>query len=242
MKIIELDSVESTNRYCEFLDLTEVEELTCYCALEQTAGIGQRGNTWYSGAAGDNLTFSFILKPTFLPAAAQFRLIQTLSLAICDFLSPFTHHLSPLIKWPNDIYVDGGKLCGTLISCRHCGETISTAICGIGMNINQLAFPAWVPNPTSLALLTHQKYDLEPLLRQLLTCIEKRYNHLKAGGNPTTEYLSKLMNLGVQTRYIYDGQEIMATIDSVDNYGRLLLTTVDGHHLCCAMKEIALVQ
>ena len=241
-QIINLGSVESTNRYCELLDLGAVEEFTCYHALEQTAGIGQRGNTWVSGQRGENLTFSLILKPTFLPAASQFRLTQTISLALCDLLSPLAPHHSTLIKWPNDIYIDGDKICGTLISCRYTGDTISSAICGIGLNVNQEEFPDWVPHPTSLALLTGHRHDPGTLLRQLLACIERRYAGLRSGNDPTAEYLSRLMNLGVPRRYRHEGQEITATITGVDNYGRLLLTERDGNHLCCAMKEIALVQ
>ena len=86
--IQKLDSTESTNKYCEALDLAEVEDFTCYWALEQTAGIGQRGNHWHS-APGQNLTFSLVLHPAFLPAARQFRLTQALSLALVDQLSIF---------------------------------------------------------------------------------------------------------------------------------------------------------
>ena len=241
-QIIQLDSVESTNRYCELLDPDSIGEFTCYRAIEQTAGIGQRGNTWYSGAAGDNLTFSIILKPAFLPAAAQFRLTQAISLALCDFLSPFTLNLPPLIKWPNDIYVDSHKICGTLISCRYSGETIASAICGIGLNINQMEFPDWIPHPTSLAMLTGRRHDTAALLPQLLDACRVRYDQLRLGHDPTDEYLAKLMNLGRACHYIYGGQDITATVTGVDPYGRLLLTDTDGRRLCCAMKEIALAE
>ena len=85
MTIVKLASVASTNKYCEVLDLAEVEDFTCYWALEQTAGIGQRGNHW-EAAPGKNLTFSLVLHPTFLPADRQFKLTQALSLALCDCL------------------------------------------------------------------------------------------------------------------------------------------------------------
>ena len=81
MTIEKFDSLESTNKYCEALNLDEVEDFTCYWALEQTAGIGQRGNHWHS-TPGLNLTFSLVLKPTWLPAERQFRLTQALSLAL----------------------------------------------------------------------------------------------------------------------------------------------------------------
>lgn len=240
MNIIRFDSLESTNRYCEALDLAEVEDFTCYWALEQTAGIGQRGNHWAS-APGQNLTFSLVLHPTFLPADRQFKLTEALSLALVDLLSTFHFPLSILIKWPNDIYVDGKKICGTLVSTRLQGTEIASAVCGIGLNVNQTEFPDWVPNPTSLALLTGDEYELEPLLLRLLRCVEARYGELKAGNDLEPEYLEHLLNLGVPARYKYNEEEIVATVTGVDPHGRLLLTAHDGRRLSCGMKEITLL-
>ena len=98
MKINKFDTLESTNKHCEALDLEMVEDFTCFWALEQTDGIGQRGNHWES-AAGQNLTFSLVLKPTFLAAERQFLLTQALSLAVTDFLMAF-----PL---PYPVYING---------------------------------------------------------------------------------------------------------------------------------------
>lgn len=253
MRIVKIDSTESTNKYCEALDLAEVEDFTCYWALEQTAGIGQRTpsplqgtspcqggefNRW-EAAPGKNLTFSLVLHPTFLPADQQFKLTEALSLGVIDFIETINTIAS--IKWPNDIYVGGKKICGTLVSTRLVGNNIASAICGIGLNVNQTVFPDWVPNPTSLALLTGMEYELETLLRQLLCCIEKRHNELKSGNNPEPEYLVHLLNLGSRAHYIYNEKEIVATITGVDPHGRLLLTIDDGRHISCGMKEISLI-
>lgn len=237
-RITRLDSVESTNKYCEALDLGEVGDFTCYWALEQTAGIGQRGNHWVS-EPGENLTFSLVLHPTFLESDRQFRLTQALSLALVDCLSTF--HVPVAIKWPNDIYADGHKICGTLVSTRLQGGYIASAVCGIGLNVNQRAFPAWVPNPTSLGLLTGKCYELEPLLRHLLQCIEHRYRSLREGIDHEPEYLRYLLHLGQPASYRYMDEELMATITGIDPYGRLLLTTAAGRQLCCGMKEISLL-
>ena len=243
MTIVKLASVASTNKYCEVLDLAEVEDFTCYWALEQTAGIGQRGNHW-EAAPGKNLTFSLVLHPTFLPADRQFKLTQALSLALCDCLKDFN---DLKVKWPNDIYVAGKKICGTLVSTHISTQAIkqsnnqaiiSSAVCGIGLNVNQTDFPDWVPNPTSLALLTGKEYELEPLLKKLLARIETRYNALRAGQDPGQEYLARLLNIYVPARYIYNEREIIATITGVDSHGRLLLTTSEGQQLSCGIKEI----
>ncbi len=246
MTIVKLASVASTNKYCEVLDLAEVEDFTCYWALEQTAGIGQRGNHW-EAAPGKNLTFSLVLHPTFLRADRQFKLTQALSLALCDCLNDLKDFNDLKVKWPNDIYVAGKKICGTLVSTHISTQAIkqsnnqaiiSSAVCGIGLNVNQTDFPDWVPNPTSLALLTGKEYELEPLLKKLLARIETRYNALRAGQDPEQEYLSRLLNIYVPARYIYNEREIIATITGVDSHGRLLLTTSEGQQLSCGMKEI----
>ena len=146
MQIVRFDSLESTNKYCEALDLAEVGDFTCYWALEQTAGIGQRGNHW-EAAPGMNLTFSLVLHPAFLPADRQFKLTEALSLALSDFLSIFYFLFSIRIKWPNDIYVDGKKICGTLVSTRLAGTQITSAVCGIGLNSTRRSFQTGCPTP-----------------------------------------------------------------------------------------------
>ena len=238
MQVVRIDSTESTNKYCEALDLAQVEDFTCYWALEQTAGIGQRGNHW-EAAPGQNLTFSLVLHPSFLPADRQFKLTEALSLAIADFLATFRLQTPIRIKWPNDIYVGGKKLCGILVSVRLAGGGIAAAVCGIGLNVNQRSFPDWVPNPTSLGLLSGRHYELEPLLGQLLECVWRRYDALREGADPEREYLDCLLNLDVQARYRYNGEVVVATITGVDRHGRLLLTAADGRRLVCGMKDIA---
>ena len=179
-----------------------------------------------------------MLHPTFLPADRQFKLTESLSLAVLDFLKD----LKDLkVKWPNDIYVAGRKICGSLVSTRLTGNTLASAICGIGLNVNQTKFPDWIPNPTSLSLLTGEHYELDPLLRRLLACIHKRYMELQSGIDPEPEYLAHLLNFGSRALYIYNEKEITATITGVDPHGRLLLTADDGRRLSCGMKEISLV-
>jgi BirA family biotin operon repressor/biotin-[acetyl-CoA-carboxylase] ligase len=240
MKINKFDTLESTNKHCEALDLEMVEDFTCFWALEQTDGIGQRGNHWES-APGENLTFSLVLKPTFLAAERQFRLTQALSLAVTDFLKAFPLPYPVHIKWPNDIYVGQEKICGMLTNNRLQGNHICASICGIGININQHTFPDWIPNPTSIAILTGKQYPLDQLLQQLLECIAKRYDELRKQHDPNQEYLNRLMNLGTPAKYLYQGREITATITGVNSFGHLLLDTKEGEQLCCEMKEIQYV-
>ena len=203
--IVRLESVESTNFYCEALDLATVGDFTCFWAMEQTAGVGQRGSTWVS-APGMNLTFSLVLKPTFLDAAAQFKLTQTLSLGVADFLDGLSLPQQVAIKWPNDIYVGDRKICGILVSNRIMHNRLSHSICGMGMNVNQTSFPSWVPNPVSLAMLTNHHHSLESTLDAMLRSIAHRYDDLRQGIGMDEEYHRRLLRFGTEASYICHGE------------------------------------
>ena len=259
--ILWFDSLESTNNYCKLLDLNTVEEFTVICARSQTAGIGQQGNHWASEPS-KNLTFSLILKPTFLRAADQYSLTMAIALAIADTLdllisNPKRNQFAPSgrvqIKWPNDIYVGTPseqhyrKICGILVTNQLSGSHIATSICGIGLNVNQTCFPAWVPNPTSLLLEASAPpsptpFAIDTVLDTVLDCILHRYRQLSLHDGPDaikTDYLSRLYRLGQEASYFYNGKTIRATITGIDHFGHLLLTTSTGSHLSCALKEIS---
>ena len=80
---------------------------------EQTNGKGQRGNTWESEPF-KNLTFSLVLKPSFIPVQYQFRITKIISVAIAQVLQSKLSK-AVKIKWPNDIFVGDDKIGGVLI-------------------------------------------------------------------------------------------------------------------------------
>lgn len=242
--IQQFDSLESTNKYCELLNLNEVEEFTVIVARSQTAGIGQRGNHW-EAEPGKNLTFSIVLKPSFLPVADQYQLTKAVSLGVTDWLAPLVPDGKSRvkIKWPNDIYVDDKKICGMLITNRVTGDRLSASIVGIGLNINQQSFPDWVPNPTSLASLTGQEWPLEGMLTSLLSAIQSRYEALRREPHGTldTPYLARLLRRGEKSAFVLHGQQIEATITGVNRFGHLQLVTPTGDQLSSQMKEIQFI-
>lgn len=141
----EIDSTNSQAHRCRH----EASDFTVWAAEFQTAGRGQRGNTWES-AVGENLTFSILLKPTNFLSTRQFELSQVVALGVVDYLA--THGIEAKIKWPNDIYVGDRKICGILIENVLSGDTLSVCIAGIGVNLNQTVFRSDAPNPTSLLI------------------------------------------------------------------------------------------
>ena len=140
------------------------DNLSVVAARTQSAGRGQRGNRWLS-ESGANLTFSLVLDFSAegmkaLPVRDQFMLSRAASLAIRDFL--LQEGVDALIKWPNDVYVRNRKICGMLIENTLNGAFLERSVIGIGLNLNQKAFPVEVTHPVSLSALTGRSYPLDP--------------------------------------------------------------------------------
>ena len=240
MRIINLDTIDSTNKYCELLNLETVEEFAVVNAKEQTAGHGQHGHHWESEAL-KNLTFSMILHPQFLPVSDQYEINKVLALGLTDYLKS-AGIADVCIKWPNDIYVNHDKICGTLVENKLRGSCFHSAVCGVGLNVNQTIFPDWIPNPTSMRLTTHTEFNTDTVLTELCDKVIDRYEQLRANLHKKidNDYLSNLKNLGVETAYLYHGEKILATILGVNRYGHLLLSSASHGNLTCQMGEITL--
>ena len=175
--IINLDETDSTNRYLtQLCDREPVSEYTTVRADYQTAGKGQRGNTWES-ERGKNLLFSFVLYPTFLEARRQFLLSQLTALAVKEALELWTDDIR--IKWPNDIYWKGKKICGMLIENELSAEGITRSIIGIGLNINQEIFHSDAPNPVSLRQITGLEENPLEVMTYILTYTRRFYEDLR---------------------------------------------------------------
>ena len=164
--IIWLERVDSTNDEAR-RHISEIDNLSVVSALEQTKGRGQRGNRW-SSQPGENLTFSLVVKDFRIKANEQSAISQATSLSLVDLLS--RHEIKARIKWPNDIYAGDEKICGILIENSLKGLEIDWSIIGIGLNVNQTAFPEDLPNPTSMKLCTGNSnpYNTREILEEFM--------------------------------------------------------------------------
>ena len=138
---IHLAEVDSTNTYLLQLPRIPGQPYVAVHADFQTAGRGQRGNTWHS-ARGQNLLGSIRHHPTFIRPDEQFVLSQLIALAITDVIAELIPDAASdlRIKWPNDIYWRDRKLCGILIEYELSASSIEQAIIGFGLNVHQTEF------------------------------------------------------------------------------------------------------
>ena len=140
-----LDICPSTNSlaFQEALN-DDLEEGFAWIAGHQTAGRGQRGNTW-NADPNQNLTLSYLLRPPHHLLDKQFFLSKAIANGILAGLEAWSRatqgeNFNYEIKWPNDIYLDGVKMGGILIENNFQAGKWSFSIIGIGLNINQTKF------------------------------------------------------------------------------------------------------
>ena len=200
-------------------------EGTLVITSSQTAGRGQRGNVW-EAEKDKNLTFSFLLKPSFLPVIKQFYLNIFVSLGIRDFLTEITGE-KVHIKWPNDILLREKKISGILIETQLHGTRINSAIVGVGININQHQFT--IPSATSLSLIANRNFDLPYCLEKLVHAIEIRYMQLRENrlDQLRSEFVDQLFRKDVDHFFYSNGARFSGEIKGIDDIGRLLIRIGD---------------
>ena len=237
---IKVNQTASTNTYLSRLAATLPGGTVIYTPC-QTAGRGQKGNSWES-EDGKNLTFSLLLKQPPVKARDQFYLSEAAALTVVEVLTAeagdgFT------VKWPNDVYWQDKKVCGMLLENSLDGSDIAHCIVGIGINVNQERFLSDAPNPVSLINITGREHDLMALLKQVCSRIELMVNSLEnndARNDLHQRYMAALYrNDGALHPYEdATGHRFMATVAGIAPDGTLTLRHEDGTLHDYLFKEV----
>lgn len=229
-KIFYANSVSSTNKWAKKLAKLEASEGTVVVARTQTSGHGRLGRKWISPAGG--LWFSVILRPNF-DVDKVAKLVFVASLAVAEVLHEL-YGLDVETKWPNDVLIDGKKVCGILAETSTQNKKASYVVVGIGINANfdvkkSLPQKLW-ENTLSLETKLGQKIRLEELFRALLEKLEDIYHRFLK-----TDFTLILGEWKKHARFL--GHEVEVTSGSgklrglavdVDDDGSLIIKTRDG--------------
>lgn len=237
MRILEYTSLRSTNSEMARL-VDSLFHGDVIVTDEQTAGRGQRGNSW-EAEPGKNLTFSLFLKPEKLRAADSFLLSMAISVGIVDALNKILFPEEVTVKWPNDIYWKDLKLAGILIENSFVGPYVDYSIVGIGLNVNQKNFLSDAPNPVSMSRICGNDSDLKNVLNVVVESILDVLS-LIARPRPLIErYHSSLWRrAGFHLWREPAGNVFEAQIQSVAPTGHLTLEIVKGEKRIYAFKEV----
>lgn len=243
-EIIILDKVDSTNSWLSG-KAASLPGGTIVAARAQTAGRGQRGNSWES-APEANVTMSMLLRPAGMEIGRAFPLSEAVALGVVSALAgrlPEEIAARVAIKWPNDIYVADSKIAGILIENSLRGSLIDRSIAGIGLNVNQREFLSDAPNPVSMFQLTGATFDVGEMIaligREVMAMLalmqrDPRELHQR--------YMARLwrgrgVHPFVETA---SGRRFMAEVTEVAPSGHITLSEhPSGCPLTFAFKEIA---
>lgn len=222
------ETIDSTNLQAKRIALNSEEDRVLIVADQQEAGRGRLGRNWHS-EKGTGLWMSLLLRPDIEPEAS-FRMTLIAAVAVAEAIQTVTN-LEAGIKWPNDIVVEGKKVCGILSEMSAEWQKINYLVLGIGINVNQTEFPDDIVQlATSLIKASGEKINRQELLK---ACVERLFYYEAALYNEgrlnqlLDAYRSKSVTLGKQVRVIGKSERIGQAL-AIDDKGALQVDFGDG--------------
>lgn len=220
MKFLYFEEIDSTNSYLK-REYEHLDDMTIVSAGHQYAGKGRLGRKWEDDS--HSLVFSILLKKnlkeeriSLLPLLSGVSLLKTLE----------DDSIPALIKWPNDVLIDGKKCAGILLESIY-EEEIKAVIIGIGINVNTKEFPDELKNKAiSLSQYSKKEYDKNEVLHSFISHFEKFYLDYQNNEDTFLEILKKHSYL--------DQKEIMLNYYGENKHVKVLGILDDG---CLQVKE-----
>jgi len=224
-----LGTVPSTQALAKQMGEENAPHGTLVWAEYQTGGRGRRGRIW-EAAKGENLIFSLLLRSSF-PADDLFWVTACLGLAVCQGLEAVAS-LAGMIKWPNDIFLEGNKVGGILTEARFDGSLTRYIVSGLGLNVNWNPQKAKeMPYPvTSVSREARASIKREDLLGEILQGFEREFSFLECGKRRHIEeaWLSRFILFGKRVIVIRDDGEFEGIVTGLRKDGALLIQRSNG--------------
>lgn len=219
------ESVGSTNEAAVEKARDGVSEGYVVLAGKQTAGRGRRERDWESPEGG--VYTSVVLRPSFGPRDAS---LVTLATSVAVSRAVEAQDVEATIKWPNDVLVDGRKVCGILVEMQADAERIEHAVVGVGLNAN--AKPD-VPDaePVSLAEVGGEEVDRGEVTADLLSELESLYENTD---EVLDEWRERSSTLGKRVRVETPNETIEGVAEGIDDTGALRVSTDGGDRVVSA--------
>jgi BirA family biotin operon repressor/biotin-[acetyl-CoA-carboxylase] ligase len=205
---------------------------------EQTAGRGRLGRLWY--APRGSLSLTVVLRP---PVKALPQLVMLSSLAVVQAIESVTG-MKAQIKWPNDVLLNGKKVCGILIENMFHGNEFDFSLLGFGLNVNfhPADYAEIADIATSLMVETGNEVSLLTILSSLLLQVERLYATVKAGRTVQPQWVDRLETIGrkVSVRYKEGDAVEEGVAESVDKEGNLRLRRADDKLVTVVAGDVTL--
>jgi BirA family biotin operon repressor/biotin-[acetyl-CoA-carboxylase] ligase len=224
-----LETVDSTNTEASRLAENGAPEGMLVLAEEQGSGKGRRGRTWVT-PAGSAIAMSLIVRPQIPPSRAS-MLTLVMGLAVA-YGCRDCFGVETSIKWPNDIVVDGRKICGILTEMSSEIDYIKYLVIGTGINTCIEQFPEEL---TKTAASLHAVIGSRPDRAALIAACMKRFEEFYETFLETQDlsglqeaYNALLAGRGGMVRVLEPGHEYSGISEGINEYGELLVRREDG--------------
>lgn len=198
-------------------------------AESQSSGKGRRGRVW-SSEKGSTISMSLLLRPTFSPSVAP-KLTLLMALAVAEVL----HHLTDQkvsIKWPNDVLVNGKKVCGILTEMSAEMDCINYVVIGVGINVNNTEFPEEIAaTATSLLNEVGNRMGRTDIIINVMDFFEYYYGLFEEHQDLSdfvNLYDSYLINRNKEVRVLDPKGEYTGTAQGINDNGELIVQKEDG--------------
>lgn len=223
-EVIYFEETDSTNTRAKELAEAGKPHGTLVVADMQTAGKGRRGRGW-SSPKGTGIFMTLILKPDLLPTKAS-MLTLVAALAVESGIAMATG-IRGKIKWPNDIVVNGKKICGILTEMSAEMEGIHHVVVGIGINANMKSFPAEIQKvATSLSIEKQEEINRSDIICEIMKKFEYYYEKFIKEGDLSLlveEYNGKMVNQNERVKVIGSEEEFQGTARGITKTGELVI-------------------
>ena len=211
----------STNDEARRLALRGAENFKVVLTEAQRSGRGRRGQRWVC-PEGEGLAFSLVVRPE-CPPVLWSRCALAAGLAVAEGLEGFG--VSAGVKWPNDVWVAGRKICGVLVEADA-----GFVVVGVGVNVNVREFPEDLDFPaTSLVLELGRKVSREEVLVSCLQRLEVRLDQIDGDFEEIlTAWSERCVLTGRVVSMEIGGQQKTGLVEGISNRGELLLRGEKG--------------
>ncbi len=222
--------IDSTNTAAMAAAAAGAPEGSVFLAEEQTAGRGRGAHSWES-ARSAGIYCSVILRPALAPSEVLVLALAA-GLAVRAVIEQIDPHLQLDLKWPNDVLIEGKKVCGILAEMNAEATRVRYIVVGIGVNVNQTNFPEEL-EATSLRLASGSVWSRVELTAALLKSLDREYRRLLEQPDARQSILRRFTEQsswtrGKQVRVQDYGSAIEGTTEGLDDRGFLRVRTSQG--------------
>lgn len=224
-------TLDSTNNVAKRIIAEGEDDVLLVVGEEQTAGRGRQGKSFYS-PGGTGIYMSLVVHPM-VELQNAVTATTAAAVAVCRAIESLTDK-KPMIKWVNDVYLNGKKICGILTEAVTDFETqtVSSIIIGIGINLTTKDFPRDVQNASCLNADVKRAELIGAVANELNRIVNSGY------GEFMEYYRAHSLVVGEDIVFIKNGVSTSARAVGIDDFGGLEVELADGTHYTLRSGEI----